>query len=131
MSTFPVPGANWSYLHTLTLKATTGVNGFALVNGTPNIISWVVPNDGKLHRMMIFSTLQVTSTETGGVVNYSYNTPAGLAVNEQLAAGGVATGLNTTFSYTVIVQPGSTVIISQGTALTGGAATLWAEIWGL
>ena len=66
--TFPLPGANWSYLHSPRLVATTGVNGFMLQNATPNILSWTAPNDGNMHRLIVFATLHVTSSETGGKV---------------------------------------------------------------
>ena len=130
MSQFPLPGANWSYLHAPRLQATTGPAGFALQNGTPTVISWTAPNDGQLHRALFFGSMHVTAAETGGQVNFSYTLPDGTANGVTAAAGGAGTGPQNVFFYTVVVQAGSTVSVVQATALTLGAAVLWAEIWG-
>ena len=46
--------------------ATTGPNGFALQNGTPTILEWTAPNDGKLHVVLTALLVVVTNPETGG-----------------------------------------------------------------
>jgi hypothetical protein len=130
--TFPLPGANWTYLHDLRLVATTGVDGFALQNGTPTILSWTPPDDGNVHRVMCQVVLSVTSAETGGQVNLTTYTPdlAYSYVWTLLTAGFGAGAYVPGVPPMVPVPPGQAVTIAQATALTAGAATLWAEIWG-
>jgi hypothetical protein len=114
----------------LALQAATPAAGFALVNGTPTILTWTAPNDGQQHRVQVFASLHVTSTETGGVINLTGVFPDGTSATFQLIAGSQGSG---TFSPNparqIIVEAGQTVTVTQ-TALTGGAAVLWAEIWG-
>lgn len=120
----------------MALQASTGVAGFNLVNGTPVILSWTTPNDGLLHRVVFFSSIHVTSTETGGEIDIATVNPDGSAVGgaasgDDIYAGGLSAGTHTPFNYFgTIVGPNTTVQLLQGTALTGGAAILWAEIWG-
>jgi hypothetical protein len=114
----------------LALQAATPVSGFALVNGTPNILTWTAPNDGQQHRVQVFASLHVISTETGGIVNVNFSAPDGNNGTFQLIAGSLAAGLFTANPpRLVVVQAGQPVNILQ-TALTAGAALLWAEIWG-
>ena len=133
---FPLPGANWTYLHALTRKASTGISGFALADGTGTIISWTAPNDGQLHRFTLLALAHVSSAETGGQVVVEYAGPWTGAVTHTttLFAAGLASdgGAGTAPSSTpqVTVGPGTTVTIAQATALTAGAATVYAEIWG-
>jgi hypothetical protein len=117
----------------ITLLAATPVAGYALVNGTGNILSWTAPNDGKLHRVFINAVLVVSSGETGGELDVSFTDPSGasrqfLWVGPNQSAG--FTGPATLDRSVFLVQAGTTVTLLQQTALTGGASTLWAEIWG-
>jgi len=117
-----------AYPSSLSLQATTGLAGFALQDATPTIISWTAPNDGNLHRFIVICSLDVSSAETGGAVSLVC-TPPGVGVQTtSLYAGGLGTGpaYNT---QQRLVQPGTTVTVEQSSALTGGAATVWAEIW--
>ena len=125
--TFVCDGQNWFTHGTppMMLKATTPAAGTALINGTPTILTWTAPNDGKLHRAKVIGAVVVTSLETGGAVTVT----AGAAAAATVDAGAHAAG---TFSLTmteVILQPNATISVSQ-TALTAGAASLFAEIWG-
>lgn len=113
------------------IMASTGLAGFALVNGTPTIISWSVPNDGLMHRAIVFGTMQVTVAETGGTIQQTYTDPGGTAIFTQVIAGGLAIGAAQLTAKLVTVQANSLVTVKQSAALTAGAATLWAEIWGL
>lgn len=108
--------------------ASTGITGVPLQNGTPTFLSWTAPADGQMHRVLIFVSLEVISAETGGQINQAYTNPWGSSVNSQLLAGGLS-GSTATFAEH-LVAPGSTVSVAQSTALTGGTASLWAEIWG-
>ena len=119
---------------TLALQASTGDSGTALVNGTPTILSWTTPNDGHMHRAMVFGALAVTVTETGGLINLTYmlqgssalHTSALVAANQAATTAGVV--LNTV--GLLLLAPNTTISVVQGSALTAGAATLYAEIWG-
>jgi len=116
----------------LALRAATPAAGYALVNGTGTIISWTAPNDGQLHRVLFFGTLHVTSSETGGAVNVNFTSPDGISNANQAvfsaSHGGGVFGPDK--AGLVVVEAGTVVSVQQGSALTGGASTLWAELWG-
>jgi hypothetical protein len=111
----------------LTPQARTAATGFALVNGTPNIITWTTPNDGQMHQAITSGTLIVSSALTGGAVIVRY-TAGGVAQAAQLMAGNAAA--NVSGQQTVTADPNTTVTIAQQTAATAGAATLYAAISG-
>lgn len=109
---------------------TASPNGVALVNGTPVILSWAVPADGRRHRFQLIASLTVASLETGGEVDLAWTAPDGTVISGvPVFAAGLAAGVSAGF-FSRLVKPGTTVTFSQGSALTGGAATLWAELWG-
>jgi hypothetical protein len=129
MSFPPVPGADW-FLHSLKLQASIGIDGFALQDATPTIISWEVPDDGNLHRVLLLASLQVTSSETGGAVSGFIVSPGGGSPAEPgFVTGGQVQGNHVGITGG-IAGPGTTVNVEQTSALTGGAAVLWVEIWG-
>ena len=72
----------------LALQATTGTAGYTLINGTGNIITWTTPNDGGLHRIAVFASIHVTSTETNGVIALTYTLPDGTASATHTLLGG-------------------------------------------
>jgi hypothetical protein len=115
-------------------QAATPVAGFALVNGTPNIISWTAPNDGLLHRAMVFAAMCVTSGSiTGGNVATGFTMPNGSAVSIGTFTGGQAFPGYVFSSFNpppLMVQAGSVVTLAQNSALSAGTALVWAEIWG-
>jgi hypothetical protein len=115
--------------------ATTGLTGYALVNGTGNAISWTAPNDGAMHRVFAVVYLVVTSGETGGAIQLTFTDPSNSSRAFGILNGGSGTGQygwgnNGGAWWSVPVYPNTTVAVKQSTALTGGAATLWAELWG-
>lgn len=118
----------------LPIVAATPAAGVALTNGTPTIISWTAPNDGKVHETIIFAELNVTSAETGGQVTASVATPSGNADAKQMFAAGQGVGVYTPFAASFpqirMVAPGGTVSIFQNSPLTLGAAVIWAAICG-
>ena len=118
---FPGPGS-------LALVQTTGDAGFPLQNATPGILSWTAPNDGLMHRVMVITFQNVTSAETGGVVSMTNTDPQGTPHVSGLYAGGSGVGVQYA-SQLRLVAPGTTVTVNQTSALTLGAATVWAEIW--
>jgi hypothetical protein len=108
------------------LVATTGAAGYTLVNGTGTIFTWTAPNDGGLHRVLLLATLGVTVAETGGQLQLAATNPAGNAASQSfLSAQG--TGSHEV-QFSVQVQAGTTVTLSQNTALTAGTAVLWADL---
>lgn len=111
-------------------QADIGAAGTALVNGTPTFLTWTAPNDGNMHQFTVSSFLSVASLETGGAVLCNYTGPGNNATNFNVQPGAQAAGINAT-SNTRLCQPGSTVSVAQNVALTAGAATLWAQIWGV
>jgi hypothetical protein len=130
--TFPLPGSNWTYLHVPVLKATTGLGGFALQNATPTVFQWTAPDDGKVHRITLIAQLDVASAETGGVVNLQFTDLQGNFQSRQAFAGGLGAGFTQGASpMSFLVEAGQTVFLAQSSALTAGAATVFAELWAL
>lgn len=120
-----------SWQQSLALQAATAVGGYALVNGTGTVITWTTPNDGALHRFIVCVSQVVTSPETGGVIAVFWTTPDGSTPALNIYNGGSGNGVTTpAHSYEFICKANTAVSVSQSGALTGGAATLWAEIWG-
>lgn len=111
-------------------QSDTGPAGVAMVNGTPGILSWTVPNDGQAHRVSVVGDKHVTVNETGGAVTMSWASPDGGAGTSTLFAGGQAAGLFGS-SLDRVVQAGSVVTVQQSSALTVGASVLFAQIWGI
>ena len=133
---YPVYPAMWENSGSLVLSnqlqkvAATAEAGYALVNGTGTVISWTAPNDGNLHRVMVPATLHVSSSETGGAINVAFTAPDGTTGTQGIFSASHGAGVfGPDKAGTVIIEPNTTVSVVQGTALSGGAATLWAEIW--
>jgi hypothetical protein len=117
----------------LQLQAATPAAGVALVNGTPNIITWTTPSDGRLHRFMVAASNVITVSETGGAIQVAWTAPDGsTAVAWTLFTGNQAPGYNFALSALnpQLAAPGTVVKVVQSTALSVGAAAAWAEIWG-
>lgn len=110
------------------LVATTPAAGVALVNGTPTILTWTAPNDGKNHRVTVFGTASITSAMTGGQVNGGFFAPSGANLGFTLVPVGAGPN-GFAFSYPVVIQSGTTFSISQVSPLTAGACQCWFEIW--
>jgi hypothetical protein len=116
------------------LLASTGTSGFALqaTGGTfpASIISWTAPSDGNMHRVAVFLTMGYSSA-TGGQIKATLTDPGGTARNDQLiAALSDSTGSSYSSNPTCLIEAGSTFTLEQGTGLSAGTATIWAEIWG-
>jgi hypothetical protein len=104
--------------------------GFSLVNGTPTIATWAVPNDGRIHRVWNAAEMTVQILMVGGAITLQGFAPDGTEFFWQLFPGGSGVGyvFNDT-DQSRLVQPGSVVTINQSSALTSGAAKFWTEIW--
>lgn len=97
----------------------------ALVNGTPTLLTATAPNDGKVHTAIIGATLHVTGAETGGNVAAAYTSQGQSITNFNLINQNQGTGsFLPSVTQVVSIDPGSTLTISQSTALTAGAATV-------
>lgn len=118
----------------LELQAATPFAGTALINGTATVLTWTTPNDGKLHRFLIYAALLVATTETGGLVQVGWFGPGGATIQQtQLYAAGLAAFTQAYAPNAIpglVAAPNTAVTVAQNSALTAGAATLWAEIWG-
>lgn len=112
------------------LITATPAGGFALQNGTPSILSWTAPADGKQHRVQLWGDVNVSSATTGGLINIHLTDAGGTAGTLQMDAGTHGTGFFVSASRNLLLAPGSTLTISQDSALTAGAASFYAEIWG-
>lgn len=114
----------------LQLQKATPVAGVALINGTQTIVSWTAPNDGQLHRVVLFTTRDVTSGETGGAETVSLVAPDGTVGGYTLSGGNAPTGVTSGTTQSWIIKAGTAFTLTQSSALTAGAAIRWAEIWG-
>jgi hypothetical protein len=114
------------------LQSATPAAGFTFVNATPVILSWTAPSDGKLHRYTIYVGQTVSSNMTGGETAILFTTPGGTPESQQFGAAGLAAGFYGPNSFAFLsgmVEAGTTVTIEQFTAMTAGAAVMWAELW--
>ena len=113
--------------------ATTGPAGFALQNGTPVILTWTAPADGLQHAVDVYLWKRVATTETGGAVAVAVTQSGGSKVTNGTAAfaGGAANAdypfAASTTNY--MVNSGGTIEVDQTSALTGGASTVFGELW--
>jgi hypothetical protein len=115
----------------ITAQATTPVGGVPLINGTQIVLTWNVPNDGKLHYLQVFASMTITTATTGGWIGLYFTAPDNSAAEYDILSGTQAVGFNESIqSFPFICRAGTTVTVRQETAMTAGAATLWASIWG-
>lgn len=115
------------------LAATPFPAGFALQNATPTLFSYTTPNDGKEHRVQVFGSQATTVAETGGGVSITFTDPGGTPRNITVFSGNVGVGIQTSGSVVgnaFTVAPNTVVSLVQSAALTLGAATVYAELWG-
>ena len=115
-------------LSTLTTPviAKTSATGVALINGTQTILSATVPNDGKSHIVQVQSIKHVTAALTGGNITATWTVPDGTV--KSLTTSGtsaIAYGLSLFQQTTInVAKPGSSVSLTQSSAMTAGAATV-------
>ena len=131
----PVPGAA-NNLNGLKLQATTPVDGFSLTDGTPTILTWTPPADGKLHMFIIFYVGDITSAPLdGGGLSASFALPDDAPGGYDLGGSGSQStpGFDYTFYQTynmTLIKGGTTLTVAQLNPVTEGAETVWVEIWG-
>jgi len=116
----------------LQLQAATPQAGYTLVNGTGNIVTWTVPNDGANHRFMLVAMLYVSVNQTGGAVQVTYLMPNGISTSQTVFAGAQNVGGHPppASAWPAVCAPGQTITVAQSSAQTAGAAIAWIEIWG-
>ena len=114
-------------------QATTGPAGVALINNTQTVLTWTAPSDGLTHIVEVFAWKRVATSETGGAVFVKITEQGGSIVQSGTAlfAGGQA---NADYPFPggltqFMVNAGAIVEIDQTSALSGGASTVFAEIW--
>lgn len=113
------------------VSAETSATGVALIDGTQTILSVTVPNDGKVHTLLALCGLKnVTTALTGGVLAYHWTLTSGTLFTQPTT--GVTVGVhsrNIVGSFTAVtLKPGTTVTVTQSTAMTAGAAKVYAKI---
>lgn len=126
-------GSNTSPLNTgpMSRVATTGPSGIALADSTSTLISWTAPDDGQMHRVQFYAIEVVSSVMTGGIVYINVTYPNGTAKGVEIFPAQTSAGqylLGSDCNY--LIEAGTTASVVQDTALTAGAATVYAEIWG-
>ena len=111
--------------------ADLGEDGYTLVDGTGTILSWTAPNDGNVHYAAVSARLAVSSAETGGGVGIeTANDSLGdLTSPTAVIAGGQGVGTNGRAFAPCPIGPGATITVYQSSALTAGAAVLYAAIF--
>jgi hypothetical protein len=105
---------------------------YVLINGTGNIATFPIPSDGFVHEVRIPYTLAVAVTEVGGALTLAWTqngarnlvfSPGGLVAGSYIGGAGGNVPLD------FLADPGSTVTLSQSSALTGGNASLTAQAY--
>lgn len=111
------------------LQLVGSVSAFALQNATPTILTYTTPNDGKVHPLLVAASLVVATLEVGGAVTLAI--AGGMSVVIFGSAKAVGTyGLPDLLDSPLLVPANTVVTISQTAALTSGAATVTAQIFG-
>ena len=115
----------------MSLLATTGNTGYTLINGTGNAVSWQAPNDGAMHRVLVFATLHVSTAQTAGAIEATLTLPDGTSNSKSMFAGGLTSNEYYSSGPAVfLIEANTSLSVFQNSAMTGGAAVLFAELWG-
>jgi len=72
----------------------------------------------------------VTSGETGGACNATLTMPDGNPYSPQIFGGNAGLGGHNMNFSVYVIKAGSVFAVTQTGALSGGAATMWVELWG-
>jgi hypothetical protein len=113
------------------ITAETSSTGVALINGTQTILTVTAPNDGTVHVILAAVSLKdVTATLTGGEIEFKWTDSVG--INRGLSIAGTAVGKYSqsvvAIETAVTLEPGTTVTLTQTTAMTAGAAKVYGKI---
>lgn len=112
------------------VTAETSETGVALINGTQTIISAVVPNDGKVHSCSWRVLKTISALLTGGnVVIKWFPVPITTRTFAMSATGvGLTAADSNTHSTSHLLRPGTTITVTQTTAMSAGAAKVYGKI---
>lgn len=111
------------------ITAETSSTGVALINGTQTILTATVPNDGKVHQIIVTYSKHVTTALTGGALTLTWHTATGQVSGPVTNSTAVGYSYNSTTSrLTTIVAPGTVITLAQTTAVTAGAAKVYGKI---
>ena len=111
------------------ITAETSATGVALINGTQTILTATVPNDGKVHTAQVMVAKDVTATLTGGTTAFTVTPLVGTPIVTTTTTTSVGYHGGVTTTATIhLVKPGTTVTVTQSTAMTAGAAKVYAKI---
>lgn len=117
---------------TAPITAETSATGVALINGLQTILTVTVPNDGKPHLIVSAISMKVVTVAlTGGEIGWTWTAVTGGA---PYATTNSNTAVGTSFNslpfnnQTLLVKPGSVINLKQLTAMTAGAAKVYAKI---
>jgi hypothetical protein len=99
----------------------------ALINGTPTMISYTVPNDGMYHPVIVAGFLNVTIIEVGGAITLTCMGSSVILFNsaKTVAMYTIFDGI----PGTILVQSANTITIAQTAALTSGAAGVAIQLY--
>jgi hypothetical protein len=117
-----------------TRQFTTGLTPYTFTTGGGNIsgLTWTAPNDGFMHRVVIFAYEIVTTTTVGGALNCTYTDPGNnLRSGQTLIAGNITAPANKGLAAggtSFLVYPDTAFTVTQA-AMSSGAATGWVEGW--
>jgi hypothetical protein len=108
------------------ITAETSSTGVALINGTQTILTVTVPNDGKIHSFACSITRVITAPITGGVTVLSWVGAAGETFTTTTTSA--TEGNHYRQGQQFNLMAGTTVTLKQATAMTAGAAKVFAKI---
>lgn len=115
------------------LLATTGTAGYTLLSSgsvPATILTWTTPNDGLMHRVLVYAMQHISSSETLGAIDVSFTAPDGTSDTTFLIQTGLSSGYKNALSPFFVDGNGGTITVIQQSLLTGGAGVLWCEMWG-
>jgi parallel beta-helix repeat protein len=111
------------------IVASVAAAGYTMINGTATILSWTAPNDGNIHLVSIFSLMRVISATTGAQVSLTFTDPSNTSkTTTWFSTTRSADAYSADFPQWMhlMVKPNTAVTLAQTSAMTGGAATIWA-----
>ena len=121
--------ATYAKTSALPITAETSATGVALINGTQTFLTVTVPNDGKVHTAQVMVAKDVTATLTGGTTAFTVTPLVGTTIVTTTTTTSVGYHGGITTNATIhLVKPGTTVTVTQSTAMTEGAAKVYAKI---
>jgi hypothetical protein len=110
-----------------TRVARTAPEGFPLVNGTPVILAWTAPADGRPHSFLVQFRMMNTLQQAGGKVVMVFG-GSDQVINLNAGSEPGTDHMNET-GNTWLAMPGEVITVQQIEPLTEGDGTVFCEIW--